>query len=66
MDLLREIRDAIQETALAFTLHAQEQMTARRIKVQEIRAALLSSSADVIEDYPGDPRGPSCLVRCQR
>lgn len=30
--------------------------------MEELEQALLSSAAEVIEDYPQDPRGPSCLV----
>lgn len=62
MTLLRAIQIAIQGAELALTLHAQQQMTARRIKVSEVRGALVSPEAEVIEDYPDDPRGSSCLV----
>ncbi len=31
-----------------------------RIQIAEIEQALLSG--EVLEDYPDDPRGPSCLV----
>lgn len=37
-------------------------MTRRHISVNEAEEALLSSQAEVIEEYPEDPRGPSCLV----
>jgi len=37
-------------------------MTARHIRVSEIRETLLSAEAEIIEDYPRGPRGPSCLV----
>jgi len=62
MALLQRIQKAIRYAEIGLTLHAQQQMTTRRIKVSEVREALLSSSAEVIEDYPGDPRGSSCLV----
>jgi len=62
MDLLTEIQTALRSTELSITLHAQQQMTARRIEVREVREALQSQKAEVIEDYPEDPRGPSCLI----
>ena len=37
-------------------------MDLQRISVGEIEDAVLSSQAEVIEDYPEDPRGTSCLV----
>ena len=62
MSLLREIQVAVRERELSITLHAQQQTTTRRIKISEVREALLSASAELIEDYPEDPRGSSCLV----
>ena len=62
MTLLAEIQDIVYNTEIAFTLHAQQQMTVRRIKVSAVREAIVSPSAEVIEDYPTDPRGPSCLL----
>ncbi len=62
MALLQRIQEAIRYAEFGLTLHAQQQMTTRRIRVSEVREALLSSNAETIEDYPGDPRGPSCLV----
>ena len=37
-------------------------MTERDISVRNLEEALLSVEAEVIEDYPEDPRGPSCLI----
>ncbi|MFQ5343158.1 MAG: DUF4258 domain-containing protein [Anaerolineae bacterium] len=62
MGLLQDIQAEVRRAGLSLTLHAQQQMTSRRIAVGEAREALLSADAEVIEDYPGDPRGPSCLV----
>jgi hypothetical protein len=61
-DLLEQIQASIRHVEFGLTLHAQQQITARRIKVSEIRTALLSDVTEVIEDYPEDPRGSSCLV----
>lgn len=62
IDLRQQIQAAIRHTEFSLTLHAQQQITARQIRIAEIRTALLSEDAEIIEDYPGDPRGSSCLV----
>ena len=43
-------------------MHVLQQITARLIPVDDICNALLTANAAIIEDYPDDPRGPSCLV----
>ena len=62
MSLLVDIQAAVRDRELDITLHAQRQMISRHIKISEVRKALSSSDAEVIEDYPEDPRGSSCLV----
>ncbi len=58
--LLRRIRAKVRQHDWEFTLHAQRQSRARKISQTEIESAILTGQ--VIEDYPDDPRGPSCLV----
>jgi hypothetical protein len=58
--LLRRIRAKIRQRDWELTLHAQRQSRARKISQAEIESAILTGR--VIEDYPDDPRGPSCLV----
>ena len=43
-----------------FSQHATDQSIVRRIGVQEILEAIEES--EVIEDYPDDKYGPSCLI----
>lgn len=43
-----------------FSRHAVDQSILRRISVQEAREAI--ASGEIIEDYPEDKYGPSCLV----
>ena len=62
MTLLAEIQGVVYNTEIAFTLHAQQRMIVRRIKVSAVREAIVSPNTEVIEDYPNDPRGPSCLL----
>ena len=60
MTLLTEIRSKIAQGLFEFTQHATDQSLVRRITVQEIREAI--ASGEVIEDYPNDKYGPSCLI----
>jgi hypothetical protein len=60
-DLLTRVRDAAARQIL-FLPHALSQMNApeRMISTQEVRAVVLHGA--LIEDYPEDVRGHSCLV----
>lgn len=44
------------------TLHAEVERDSDQITAREIEEALLSLEAEIIEDYPNDPRGHSCLI----
>jgi len=59
---LHKIHTAIRYSEFSLTLHAQQLMTTRHIPVSDIRETILSAEAEIIEDYPRDPRGPSCLI----
>jgi len=41
-------------------MHAERERQAERITTAELETVL--RSCDVLEDYPDDPRGHSCLV----
>ena len=64
--MIESLRDGIQAEirrgSYRFTIHAGERMIERHIAVSEVEEAILAESAEVIEDYPNDPRGSSCLV----
>ena len=60
MELLEEIRAKFARNEFEFSRHAADQSLLRKISVQEIREAV--SVGDVIEDYPDDKYGPSCLI----
>lgn len=34
----------------------------KTITLQDMEEALVSEEAEIIEDYPNDPRGHSCLI----
>ena len=55
-----EIRELIRPGHYEFSLHAQQERLAEDLDVDDIEAAVLTGA--VLEDYPNDPRGPSCLV----
>ncbi len=59
---LRDIQDAIQAGYTRVGAHAVREAAADGLLISEIWNGVLSASAQIIEDYPNDPRGPSCLV----
>lgn len=60
MSLIDDIRAKIASDHFEFSKHAVDQSILRGISVQETREAV--AVADLIEDYPGDKYGPSCLL----
>jgi Domain of unknown function (DUF4258) len=58
--LIEEIRQKITGDQFEFSKHAVDQSILRGIRVQEIIEAV--TTGQVIEDYPDDKYGPSCLV----
>ena len=61
MELLQEIRQKIAARQYEYSKHAVDQSIIRRIGVPDVEQALLSQS-EVVEDYPDDKYGPSCLI----
>jgi hypothetical protein len=59
-ELIEEIRAKFVKDEFEFSKHATDQSILREITVQEIREAVVSGI--VIEDYPDDKYGPSCLL----
>lgn len=60
MALVEEIRQKFAQDAFEFSKHAADQALLRNILVSEIREA--AQTAEIIEDYPDDKYGPSCLL----
>ena len=58
--MIRELRSKIAHGRFEFSQHAVDQSIIRHISVQEIREAFANSQ--IVEDYPDDKHGPSCLV----
>src|SRR6266446_1298038 len=55
-----DIREQIARGRFEFSQHAVDQSIVRHISVQELREAIVAG--EIIEDYPTDKYGPSCLV----
>ena len=60
MEILDAIRRKIRAGQVEFSQHATDQSIIRRISLQDFRDAMERS--EVIEDYPHDKYGPSCLI----
>ena len=61
MGFLEDLRRKIARRRYEFPKHAVDQAIIRKISVNEVEEALCDKN-EVIEDYPDDKYGPSCLV----
>ena len=61
MNTLDGIKEKIDRRQYEFSKHAVDQSVVRGISVTEMEEALLGKS-EIIEDYPKDKYGPSCLI----
>ena len=59
--IVNQIQEKIRERKYEFSKHAVDQSIWRNISVSELEQVLLSA-CEIIEDYPDDKYGPSCLV----
>ncbi len=57
---LAEIQAKFSRDEFEFSKHAVDRMILRDISVGETREAV--DNAEIIEDYPDDKYGPSCLI----
>jgi len=58
--MIKEIRIKFSREEFEFSKHAVDRSVLRGISVQEIREIM--SVGEIIEDYPDDKYGPSCLI----
>ncbi|MBI2359045.1 MAG: DUF4258 domain-containing protein [Deltaproteobacteria bacterium] len=54
------IRHLVRSGKYEFSKHAERERQADQITIMEFEEALIR--CDMIEEYPDDPRGPSCLA----
>jgi len=59
MTQTERIQATVAANEFEFSRHAVDQSLRRRISVQEVREAVVVGQ--IIEDYPDDKYGPSCL-----
>ena len=57
---LEEIRQLVEQGRYEFSIHAQQERLEDDLDVVEIENALVQG--EILEDYPNDPRGESCLI----
>ena len=57
---LDEIRQLVREGKYEVSLHAQQERLEDDLDVAQIETAIMEG--EIIEEYPDDPRGSSCLV----
>jgi len=58
--MIEQIRRKIALGQFEFSQHAVDQSIIRHISAQEVQEAI--AEAEIIEDYPNDKYGPSCLL----
>ncbi len=61
MGMLEEIRSKMLRRQYEFSKHTVDQSLIRNISVDEVEEAI-SGRCEIIEDYPDDKYGPSCLI----
>lgn len=63
MGMLEEIRSKILRRQYEFSKHAVDQSIMRDIRVAEMEEAIaIVAGGEIIEDYPDDKYGPTCLI----
>jgi hypothetical protein len=58
--MIDQLRSKLRENRFEFSKHAVDQTILRRIRVEELQEAI--ANGEIIEDYPDDKYGPSCLI----
>ncbi len=59
MDII-EIKDKVERNEYEISFHAEKERYAENITIFDLEMAI--SNGEIIEDYPTDPRGSSCLI----
>lgn len=57
---IKAIRNKIKEGRYIISFSHTDKMRLRKIEAEEIEEAIFNGM--IIEPYPNDPRGPSCLI----
>ena len=57
---IEKIRDKIQKEEFEISFHAEKERYAEDITIPDLENAI--SNGEILENYPDDPRGESCLI----
>ena len=60
--MIEDIQQRAARGGYRLTLHARQEMDAEGLSTEALLRALMAPGGEVIEDYPDDPRGHSCLA----
>ena len=60
MDVLDHIREQISKNDYEFSIHAKREREDEHILIEELEQSV--KLGELLEDYPDDPRGHSCLI----
>ncbi len=60
MNVLEHIQRQVKASNYEFSLHAEHEREDEHLRVDEIEQSV--QSGELLEDYPDDPRGHSCLI----
>jgi nitrate reductase alpha subunit len=60
--VIEHVRQLAAAEAVRVTLHARREMDKDRVSTDDVLRILAGPLGEIIEDYPGDPRGHSHLV----
>lgn len=61
--MLADIQNAVASGHYEMGPHAAIRQNERGILTDEIELAIGNDEPEILGDYPGDPRGPCCLIR---
>lgn len=59
-DRVKAIRRLVRAGKYEFSVHAERERQTDKITTEDLERALIR--CEIVEDYPDDPRGASCLV----
>jgi hypothetical protein len=62
--IIADIQTAIRQGTYFAGSHAQSAAIDDHLAIADIWSALCDAAAEIIEDYPSNPRGASCLILC--
>jgi len=57
---IHTIQDQVRQGEYEISFHAEKERYAEDISLSDIETVILSG--EILEDYPDDPRGESCLI----